>query len=217
MYIYIILIYNNKNNSCTILHILHSPSYILLIFNLLCLYVNKTKRQNSIDNKLLIAKLQINHYNPSCDLKNYVLHSLDIKFSFFPNRSESRKSREHKISEDLRHNYTVHHNFSVTRYSYIKKRIYNSDQTTFTWRTRQGQFLLSSDWSRLLLRLWLISLTNVCLRKRFSLIFFNLQSDIHRFIQLFSLFYVYRFWLKILCLDKMSINFYYINIEIIVK
>lgn len=88
---------NNKNNNCTILHILHSPSYILLIFNLLCLYANKTKRQDNIDHKLLITKLQINDYNPSCDLKNYVLHSLDIKFSFFPNRECRENIKSQKI------------------------------------------------------------------------------------------------------------------------
>lgn len=38
IYIYIILIYNNKNNNYIILQILHSSFYILLIFNLLCLY-----------------------------------------------------------------------------------------------------------------------------------------------------------------------------------
>lgn len=38
IYIYIILIYSNKNNNYIILQILHSSFYIFLIFNLLCLY-----------------------------------------------------------------------------------------------------------------------------------------------------------------------------------
>lgn len=48
IYIYIILIYNNKNNNYTILQILHSSFYILLIFNLLCLYEQNREKDREM-------------------------------------------------------------------------------------------------------------------------------------------------------------------------
>lgn len=48
IYIYIILIYNNKNNNYTILQILYSSFYILLIFNLLCLYEQNREKDREM-------------------------------------------------------------------------------------------------------------------------------------------------------------------------
>lgn len=48
IYIYIILIYNNKNNNYTILQIFHSSFYILLIFNLLCLYEQNREKDREM-------------------------------------------------------------------------------------------------------------------------------------------------------------------------